>query len=261
MSAPQAYRGSITREQWLVNETRTVARLMLDEDIADTAGLVDAVVSANPFQYPTERELKSITRACARRLAALSDDPQLRRRLVELIAHGTPDQLAQTNLYAMMRDNRIVWDFMTCVVARKLEALDPLLRRREIADFVKGLRAQDGRAARWSDATANKVRQVLTACLERCGMYDRATERIAPPLLDLDLEAAIRANGDDEVLPTLGVAESPPACASPPRTTCCTATTSRARACPASCRSPSSSGCARPRRTAPSCRAWSSRAS
>lgn len=194
MSAPQAYRGSITREQWLVNETRTVARLMLDEGIADTAGLVDAVVSANPFQYPTERELKSITRACARRLAALSDDPQLRRRLVELIAHGTPDQLAQTNLYAMMRDNRIVWDFMTCVVARKLEALDPLLRRREIADFVEGLRAQDGRAARWSDATANKVRQVLTACLERCGMYDRATERIAPPLLDLDLEAAIRAN-------------------------------------------------------------------
>lgn len=93
MSAPQAYRGSITREQWLVNETRTVARLMLDEGIADAAGLVDAVVSANPFQYPTERELKSITRACARRLAALSDDPQLRRRLVELIAHGTPDQL------------------------------------------------------------------------------------------------------------------------------------------------------------------------
>lgn len=207
MSAPQAYRGSITREQWLVNETRTVARLMLDEGIADTAGLVDAVVSANPFQYPTERELKSITRACARRLAALSDDPQLRRRLVELIAHGTPDQLAQTNLYAMMRDNRIVWDFMTCVVARKLEALDPLLRRREIADFIEGLRAQDGRAARWSDATANKVRQVLTACLERCGMYDRATERIAPPLLDLDLEAAIRANGDAEVLPALGVAE------------------------------------------------------
>lgn len=38
-------------------------------------------------------------------------------------------------------------------------------------------------------------------------MYDRATERIAPPLLDLDLEAAIRANGDDEVLPALGVAE------------------------------------------------------
>lgn len=207
MSAPSVYRGSITREQWLVNETRTIARLILDEGLTEQADLIQAVVATNPFQYPTEREIKSITRACHRRLTALSDDPDLRARLTDLIAHGTPDQLMQTNLYAMMRDNRIVWDFMACVIARKFAALDLTLRKHEIVDFIEGLRAQDEKAARWSAATANKIRQVLTACLEQCGMYDRKTEQLTPPLLDFDLEQDIRANGDADILSAFGLTE------------------------------------------------------
>lgn len=207
MSAPERYRGSITREQWLENETRVVARLMADEGLTDIDSLLDRVVATNPFQYPTEREVKSIARACARRLNALSDDPGTRTRLIDLVAHGTPDQLSQTNLYAMARDNRIVWDFMTCVVGPRFTALDPLLRKREISDFLEGLRAQDEKAAAWSPATANKIRQVLTTCLERCGMYDRKSEHLNPLLLDYDLEVGIRANGDTCMLPAFGLAE------------------------------------------------------
>lgn len=205
MSAPTSYRGSITREQWLANETRTIARLMLDEGLDTARSLVERVLETNPFQYPTERELRSITRACHRRLTALSQNEQLRRQLIELIAHGTAAQSAQTNLYAMMCDNRIVWDFMLCVIARKFETLDATLRKHEIADFLEGLRAQDEKAARWSDATCNKIRQVLTMCLEKAGMYDRASEQLAPPMLDFELEDAMRANGDACILPAFGI--------------------------------------------------------
>ena len=204
MGAPKTYRGGITREQWLENETRTVARLMADEGMCEPNDLVEAVTQGNLFQYPTERELKSITRACARRLEALSEDPDLRARLIELIAHGTPDQLKQTNLYAMMRDNRIVWDFMLCVVATKFATFDTALRRHEIAGFLEGLRAQDEKAARWSDATLDKIRQVLASSLERCGMYDRRSEQLSPLLIDFDLEMAIRANGDEQALAAFG---------------------------------------------------------
>lgn len=204
MSSPHTYRGSITREQWLVNETRTVARLMLDEGLAEERALVDYAAANNPFQYPTEREVKSIARACARRLIALSNHHDIRERLIDLIAHGTPDQLKQTNLYAMMRDNRIVWDFMLGVIARKFAALDATLHKHEIVNFLESLRAQDGKAARWSDNTMKKIRQVLTACLEQCGMYDRRTELLQPLFLDFELEMAIRANGDELVLAAFG---------------------------------------------------------
>lgn len=205
MDRPIPYRGSITREQWLANETRIVAQLIADEGVTSAKDAVECVTSENLFCYPTERDQASIARACFRRLRALSNDSALRKRLIDLAAHGMPEQLMQVNLYAMARDNRIVWDFLAVILAQKAENLDRTLRRHEIADFVEGLRAQDERAATWSDATANKIRQVLTACLEQCGMYSRKTEELSPILLDFELEQGIRANGDEALLPALGV--------------------------------------------------------
>ena len=177
MSAPVTYRGSITREQWLVDETRTVARLRLEDPaLLDTRALAAHILENNLFQYPTEREVGSIARACARRLDALSSDPDRRDRLTHLIARGTTEQLRQANLYALMCDNRLVWDFMTCAVV-----------------------------ATWSPATLNKIRQVLAQCLEQCGMYDRKTEQLSTLLLDYDLENLIRENGDAGILPAFGL--------------------------------------------------------
>lgn len=208
MSAPVTYRGSITREQWLVDETRTVARLRLeDPSFLDTRSLAAHILEDNLFQYPTEREVGSIARACARRLDALSTDPERRERLTRLIAHGTIEQLRQANLYALMRDNRLVWDFMTCVVESKFSLLDMHLGKAEIATFLEGLRAQDERVATWSPATLNKIRQVLAQCLEQCGMYDRKTEQLSTLLLDYDLENLIRENGDAGILPAFGLTQ------------------------------------------------------
>lgn len=207
MSIPITYRGSITREQWLVNETRVVARLILDEHLESESELTAHVLSNNPFQYPTEREVKSIARACARRINAVSNGPSVRPRILNLIAHGTSDQLKQANLYAMMCDNRIVWEFMTNLIAPKFQALDTALAKHEIAAFLEGLRAQDERVATWSPATLNKIRQALSMCLEQYGMYNRKTEELNPPLLDYDLEQIIRANSDEAALSAFGVSQ------------------------------------------------------
>ena len=105
-----------------------------------------------------------------------------------------------------MCDNRLVWDFMTCVVAGKFSLLDMHLGKAEIATFLEGLRAQDERVATWSPATLNKIRQVLAQCLEQCGMYERKTEQLSTLLLDYDLENLIRENGDAGILPAFGLA-------------------------------------------------------
>ena len=198
------YKGAITREQWLFREIRLVAQLRLDEGLSDKE-LVSRVVEQNLFQYPTERELKSISRALCRRLTALSDDPERRVQLTRLIAHGTSDQARQTNLYAIARDYRVMWEFLTVVVADKRRSLDTSLPNREITAFLEGLRAQDETVAGWSDATLNKIRQVFVKCLEECGMYDRGSEQLTSVLLDFELEGLIRANDDAAILPSLGV--------------------------------------------------------
>lgn len=198
------YRGTITREQWLLTETRAVAALRLEDGLTDEQ-IVEQNLLHNYFQYPTEREIKSVTRACLLRLDNLSEDAALRGQLGRLIARGTPAQAAQTNLYAMMRTYRVVWEFMVSVVGEKLRAFDPTLHKGEVAAFLEGLRTQSETVAGWSDATLNKIRQVLTKCLVQTGYLSspRSTE-LRPVLLDLDLERAIRANGDAVALPAFG---------------------------------------------------------
>lgn len=204
MGAPIQYRGGITREQWLMTEMRTVACLMLDERITEEKQIVEHVVANNSFQYPTERSLGSIARACTRRLNGLSEDASTRQRLQDLIAHGLPDQAAQANLYAMIRDNRILWDFAATVLAAKTRTCDAHLTRSEISTFLESLRTQDEHIATWSDATLNKIRIVITRCLAQCRRYDRKTQTLLPLSIDPVLEAAITTNGDKAILPAFG---------------------------------------------------------
>lgn len=115
MDASTPYNGAITREQFLVRETRVVAQLKTDENLTNEQ-IIERVTRLNLFHYPTERELKSISKACCRRLDALSDDPSTRDALVRLIAHGMPEEVRQANLYALMRTFRVAWEFMVTVV-------------------------------------------------------------------------------------------------------------------------------------------------
>ena len=198
------YRGAITREQWLLSEMRIVARLRLEDGLSDTE-ILDRNLNQNLFQYPTERELKSITRACCLRLDNLSEDGVRRRSLTRLIATGTPAQSRQTNLYAMMRTYRVVWEFAISVLAPKFKTFDYRLEKREIVEFLESLRGQSAEVALWSDATMNKIRQVLARCLVEAGyLASVRSDELHPILLDLDLERAIRGNGDTDVLPAFG---------------------------------------------------------
>ena len=198
------YRGCITREQWLLNETRIVARLRIEDGLSDWE-ILERNLNQNLFQYPTERELKSITCACCLRLDNLSEDETRRHSLIQLMVNGTPDQSRQINLYAMMRTYRVMWEFATSVLAPKFKTFDHRLEKREIVEFLESLRGQSVDVASWSDATLNKIRQVLAKCLVEIGLLENVrSDVLHPVLLDLELEEAIRANGDADILPAFG---------------------------------------------------------
>lgn len=195
------YNGSITREQWLINETRLVSRLRLDDGMDDDA-IVELVRQQNLFQYPTEREILSKVRCCLRRLDALSDDPTLREQLTQLIAHGALEQRHQTNLYAMMRAYRLVGEFMVLVVGNCYRTRDLQLGKKEIRIFLNNLACQDERVAKWTDATITKICQVLNSCLASAGLKDSArSNQLVPVYLDGKLAELMAKNGDQDVLP------------------------------------------------------------
>ncbi len=189
------YNGGLTREQFLFYEIRTVASLLCEG--MDKEEVVEKIAQENLFQFPTERMIKSISKTCFQRIDALDSET-----LVYLLANASADVAKQINLYAMMKYNRIVWDFMTTVIGEKFRTQEFDYSRKDLNVFFFQLQEQNDNVASWSDATINKIKQVLNKCLVECGYLDtvRSTSlnivTIAP-----ELEDAIRADNDIAALP------------------------------------------------------------
>lgn len=189
------YNAAITREQFLFYEMRTTARLMTsglsDEDI------VFQIVGENLFQYPTEKSVKKIALACMRRLHAMQDDT-----LVQAIATQPSDVSKQICLYAMMKQYRLVWDFMVTVIGEKYRLRDLSFGKIDMNGFFLRLQEQDDWVATWSDSTITKVKQVLKKVLVENEYLDNVNaEQLNPVFLHPILENAIRSNNDDIILP------------------------------------------------------------
>ena len=106
------YKASLTREQFLFHEMRIVAKQMVQGE--DLASMIQIIAANNLFQYPTERMTAGMVRACYRRLNLLNSEQLLRN-----IAEHSVEEAKQICLYAIMKDNRLVWDFMVTVIGEK----------------------------------------------------------------------------------------------------------------------------------------------
>ena len=189
------YRGSLTAEQFLFYEMRIVSRLYVQGQPAED--IVRLVRQDNLFQYPTEREIARIARACLRRLLALGND-MLSREL----ANAPVPAAKQINLYSMMCFNRLVRDFMVGVVGEKYRSQDFSFSRKDLNVFFSGLRERNDDVAAWSEKTVAKLKQVLTKSLAETEMLDNTKAVILNPIfLCEELERGIRENGDFEALP------------------------------------------------------------
>ena len=101
------YKGSaqITREQFLFYEMRTTARLMR-EGLEDNE-VIDRIVEENLFQYPTEKSIRQMAKVCISRLKGMGDED-----LIEAVVSQSSETAKQICMYAMMKQYRLVWDFM-----------------------------------------------------------------------------------------------------------------------------------------------------
>ena len=188
------YNGGLTREQFLFHEIRIVARLISEG--YDRDSIMEKIKTENLFQFPTERMITNITGVCFKRIDAI-DSPQL----VHHLAYAPSEVAKQINLYAMMRYNRVVWDFMTTVIGEKFRTQNFSYSKKDINEFFVQLQEQNDTVARWSDSTINKIRQVLNKSLVEAGFIDNPRSTVLNPVfICAELEEGIRANSDKAAL-------------------------------------------------------------
>ncbi len=195
LRAASPYNAAITREQFLFYEMRTTAKLVCEG--LNKEEVTDRIVKENLFQYPTEKSVRKMASACLRRLDAMGDDS-----LVRAMASQPSDVSKQIGLYAMMKQYRLVWDFMITVIGSKYRNLDTSFSKIDLNTYIMRLQEQDDWVASWSENTVTKVKQVLAKILVENEYLDSLTsDRLNPVMISSVLENAIRGNGDDLALP------------------------------------------------------------
>ena len=156
------YNGSLTLEQFLFYEMRIIAKLICQgfnrEDI------LQKVIDENLFQLPTERKIRRFTNTCFKRIDALESE-----ELVYDLANCSAEVGKQINLYAMMKYNRLVWDFMTSVIGEKYRTQEFEYSQKDLNVFFFRLQEQNDKVATWSELTVKKIKQEIgrASCRER----------------------------------------------------------------------------------------------
>lgn len=190
------YKGSaqITRSPFLFYEMRTTAKL-IREGLSDEE-MIDRIMTDNLFQYPTEKSIRQMAKDCITRLKGLDDES-----LVEAIASQSSDTAKQICLYAMMKQYRLVWDFMITVIGEKYRLQDFSFGQMDVNVFFMRLQEQDDYVAGWSENTVKKLRQILIRILSENDYLDNIkSDHINPVWLNPILENAIKNNNDDRAL-------------------------------------------------------------
>ena len=195
MNSTYPYIVSLTREPFLFYEMRTTAKLL-------TSGLSDEdavgqIAAENLFQYPTEKSITRMAKACVKRLQAMEDAD-----LIHAIATQPTEIAKQICLYAMMKQSRLVWEFMLTVIGEKYRSKDSSFGRIDLNTYFIRLQEQDDTVASWSEGTITKLKQVLAKILvETEYLDDVRADHLNPVYLHPILENAIRSHGDLAVLP------------------------------------------------------------
>lgn len=195
MNSTYPYIASLTREPFLFYEMRTTAKLLTsglsDEDV------VAQITADNLFQYPTEKSIARMAKACIKRLQAMEDAD-----LIHAIATQPTEIAKQICLYAMMKQSRLVWEFMLTVIGEKYRLKDSSFGRIDLNTYFIRLQEQNDTVASWSEGTITKLKQVLAKILvETEYLDDVRADHLNPVYLHPILENAIRSHGDLAVLP------------------------------------------------------------
>lgn len=198
MNKTSKYNASLTGEPFLFYETRQVARLKLN-GLSDKE-ILEEVVKNNLFQYATEKSIPKRSKAALKRLQVLDEN------MLGYLLEKSSETAKIVNLYAIMKSNRLVMEFVSEVVGEKYAANNLTLDKKDVNEFFLEKREQSEEVARWRDNTIKKLKQVLLRMLSEAGILDeRDGCTLHRPVLDSEVIRYVEAAGELHLLKAMGI--------------------------------------------------------
>lgn len=193
------YSSNIKDKGLLGKELKTAAELYCQGNSYEK--IVELSINENVFQVNTERRRKEMADCIVVRMKYL-DDFSLRR-----IAEGTIFLANTLSLYAMMKTNPLVYDFMNEVYREKAELMINRITDADMNQFMDVKAQQIEAVANWTDGNKEKVRGALRNALVEAGaLRDMGSfYMVLVPVLDMDLVQNLLSVDGDTYLKAMGI--------------------------------------------------------
>lgn len=197
MTKELGYSATLTGASFLLYELKQVLKLK-KQGLSDVE-IKKKVIEENVFEYKFTSSLKRIVPSVMRRADILDE------QLQEWVLNGPLDVGKTINLYAIMKTDRLFFEFMDEVIREKLEANNYLLEKKDLNVFFVTKAEQDEKMAKWTEQTISKLKQVYMKLLYEAGfLRDKKSGELSRVLLDEEIKHHLTFIGDSVYLRVMG---------------------------------------------------------
>lgn len=171
------------------------------QNTKDLGVIIQKSISDNIFMVNTERRRKELAYKIIARMAVLDD------YLIEQLANSPYSTAALLSLYALMKTDRMTFEFMNEVIKDKIELMNYRLTDIELNQFILCKSQQSELVAKWKDSNKIQVKSALRKIITDAGIIRDlgSVLMIMPPILDKQIYNHIVELGDKKYLEAMGV--------------------------------------------------------
>jgi hypothetical protein len=184
------YKSTIKSMAFLFLELKKASVLYLQGLKADE--IKKKALEENIFLLDTENRIKEIASTVLKRIEVLDEF------LLRKLTNGNLETSKQIALYAILKTDRLFFEFMQEVYREKYLLGDYIITDRDFNTFFQSKSEQSEQLASWKDYTLYKLKQVYKRILLQAGFVkkDKKNIQVVRPLMEEDVVEHLKSKGD-----------------------------------------------------------------
>lgn len=196
MEQNKEYSAKLTGESFLLYEFKIVAKLK-KEGFSDK-DIKKMVLEENLFQYKFKSSINRRLTPLLQRVNILDNI------LINMLIDDPLGNGVVINLYAIMKNDRLFFEFMNEVIKEKLQNTYEIIEKKDINIYFEEKAEQNEMITKWSDATIKKLKQVIKKILSEAKVIDIKTGQVHKLIISHELKEYLIKIGDIKYVEAMG---------------------------------------------------------
>lgn len=183
------YTSSIKDMPFMFLEMKRTALLLCDGKSGDE--IVKMSMEQNIYQLEKDKRRRDVPLRMLKRLSSIEQP------LVEIIAHGHDIEAKLTAFLALMKSDRLLFEYMREVYADKFSVGQEEIHDKDFLEFIDRKAQNDDTVAKWTSNSLTAIRIKIKSVICDAGLGKRAGDvlLIQRPIVENDFVQLVKAEG------------------------------------------------------------------